>query len=249
MSYYKDPAKNTFAYNLAVAKEMAAAESFPTKQAKKDCLTRIQRAYECLVEEVNRAALRAIGHHHWNVYPRELRHIHEDKHLKLLHAGLGWDKANSVTYLKGYQTQVKEMPVVKPAAKPKAPARTTERQATHVGTCQICGRMHKVDVKTGRIASHGYTKQFGGHFNSCFGSNHMPYETHTDRLHWYAKMVHEHLLDCVIARDEAAEAGDKEQYKKQQYMAERCSNLLTNIQQRIDEHKPDQPLTPVEELV
>ena len=66
---------------------------------------------------------------------------------------------------------------------------------------------------------------------------------------WYAKMVHEHLLDCVIARDEAAEAGDKEQYKKQQYMAERCSNLLTNIQQRIDEHKPDQPLTPVEELV
>ena len=35
MTYFKDPAKNTFEYNLAVAKEMAAAESFlPSKLRK-----------------------------------------------------------------------------------------------------------------------------------------------------------------------------------------------------------------------
>ena len=240
MTYYTDPAKNTFAYNLSVAKEMAAAESFPTKQAKKDCLTRIQRAYECLVDKIDRDALRAIGHHHWNVYPLELRHIREDKHLKLLHAGLGWDRANSVTYLKGYQTQVKEMPVVKPAAKPKAPARTTERQATHVGTCQICGRKHKVDVKTGRIASHGYTKHvmrdgFGFHMNQCFGSHSMPYETHTDRLEELVakmKVKKAHALEHKCFDD-----------------AEITQTYIERTEARIAAHKPNQPLTPVEELV
>ena len=235
MTYYTDPAKNTFAYNLSVAKEMAAAESFPTKQAKKDCLTRIQRAYECLVKKIDRDALKAIGHDHWNVYPSELRHIREDKHLKLLHAGLGWDRANSVTYLKGYQTQVKEMPVVKPTAKPKAPARTTERQATHVGTCQICGRKHKVDVQSGRIASHGYTKDFGFHSNQCFGSHSMPYETHTDRL------------EELVAKMEV---------QKAQALAHKCfddaeiaQTYIERTEARIAAHNPNQPLTPVEELV
>lgn len=239
MTYYTDPAKNTFAYNLSVAKEMAAAESFPTKQAKKDCLTRIQRAYECLVDKIDRDALKAIGHDHWNVYPLELRHIREDKHLKLLHVGLGWDKANSVTYLKGYQTQVKEMPVVKPAAKPKAPARTTERQATHVGTCQICGRKHKVDVKTGRIASHGYTKDFGFHNNQCFGSNSMPYETHTDRLKEYKTKLISKLFrssECKYSNQQAA-------------LQDRYLAAIERTEARIAAHKPNQPLTPVEELV
>lgn len=235
MTYYTDPAKNTFAYNLSVAKEMAAAESFPTKQAKKDCLTRIQRAYECLVDKIDRDALKAIGHDHWNVYPLELRHIREDKHLKLLHAGLGWDRANSVTYLKGYQTQVKEMPVVKPAAKPKAPARTTERQATHVGTCQICARKHKVDVKTGRIASHGYTKHFGFHNNQCFGSHSMPYETHTDRL------------EQLVAKMKVQKAQALEH--KCFDDAEIAQTYIERIEALIAAHKPNQPLTPVEELV
>jgi hypothetical protein len=131
------------------------------------------------------------------------------------------------------------MPVVKPAAKPKAPARTTERQATHVGTCQICGRKHKVDVRTGRIASHGYTKDFGFHNDQCFGSNSMPYETHTDRLKEYkAKLISKlfRSSECKYSVQRAALEG--------RYLA-----AIERTEARIAAHTPNMPLTPVEELV
>lgn len=239
MTYYTDPAKNTYSYNLSVAHELSAAESFPTKQAKKDCLTRIQRAYECLVDKIDRDALKAIGHDHWNVYPLELRHIRKDKHEQLLLAGVGNDSAHRVFYLLGERERMNAMPVVKPAAKPKAPARTTERQATHVGTCQICGRKHKVDVRTGRIASHGYTKDFGFHNDQCFGSNSMPYETHTDRLKEYkAKLISKlfRSSECKYSVQRAALEG--------RYLA-----AIERTEARIAAHTPNMPLTPVEELV
>jgi len=250
MSYYLDPAKNTFAYNLSVAKEMAATESFPTKQAKKDCLTRIQRAYECLVDKIDRDALKAIGHDHWHVYPLELRHIREDKHLKLLHAGLGWDRANSVTYLKGYQTQVKEMPVLKPAPKPKAAAPKTERQATHAGSCQICGRKHKIDVKTGRIAAHGYTLEHGWQNGVCIGSHNLPYERSANKLVWFVPH-----LEGMLQRNNDRYVAAMEKHGLTPEVTQLGADLdnikrnLNAVKKRIEAFKPNQPLTPVEELV
>ena len=35
---------------------------------------------------------------------------------------------------------------------------------THTGTCQICGRRQAVNVKTGRLAKHGYTVARFGFF-------------------------------------------------------------------------------------
>lgn len=50
------------------------------------------------------------------------------------------------------------------------------KKATHMGTCQICGRMHKVDVKYGVVAAHGYTRQWGNEHNHCPGGQWRPYE-------------------------------------------------------------------------
>ena len=235
MTYYTDPAKNTFAYNLSVAHELSAAESFPTKQAKKDCLTRIQRAYECLRDKRDLKALEEAGINIWLAFPMELRHYRYEKHLAALRVGLGNENAHRVAYLFRERERMNAMPVVKPAAKPKAAAPKTERSATHVGTCQICARKHKVDVQSGRIASHGYTKDFGFHNNQCFGSNSMPYETHTDRL------------EELVAKMEV---------QKAQALAHKCfddaeiaQTYIERTEARIAAHKPNQPLTSVEELV
>tara|TARA_A100001011_G_scaffold367847_1_gene421596 strand:+ start:777 stop:1625 length:849 start_codon:yes stop_codon:yes gene_type:complete len=63
-------------------------------------------------------------------------------------------------------------------AKPKVKReiKFTEQQATHWGTCQVCGSRHKVGRKHGRIAVHGYTTIYGGHDGACFGSKHEPLE-------------------------------------------------------------------------
>lgn len=234
MTYYLDPSKNTYEYNLSVAHDMCAAEQFATKQAHKDCLTRIQRAYECLREKRDLKALEAAGYN-WFDIPMELRHCRHEKHFDLLCAALGNDDAGRVFYLQREQQRIKAMPIVKPTPKPKAPARTTERQATHVGSCQICGRKHKVDVNTGRIASHGYHKNFGFHANQCFGSHSFPYETHTDRLEELVERLHRMSFNRECPKDALRE--------------EAANRHLKAAVERITAHKPNQPLTPVEELV
>ena len=108
-----------------------------------------------------------------------------------------------------------------------------ERSVTHAGSCQICGRMHKVDVKTGRIASHGYQKMagFGFHINECFGSHSMPYETHTDRVEeLVAKMkvqkadalAHKCFEDAKVAQEciERSEARIKHKQQLDEYICE-----------------------------
>lgn len=249
MTYYLDPAKNSYSYNLSVAHDMCAAEQFATKQAKKDCLTRIQRAYECLVAKPDRAALAQITRDiYFGVYPLELRHIRKAKHEKLLLAGVGNENTHRVFYLLGERERINAMPVVKPAPKPKAPARTTERQATHLGTCQVCGRKHKVDVQSGRIASHGYHKNFGFHANQCFGSHSFPYETHTDRLEKWLDKLRLVLQKSVSQYHTAKEQGDNAAAAKHSTYSATVRHNIEQTITRIAAHKPNQPLTPVEEL-
>src|SRR5262245_3379925 len=55
------------------------------------------------------------------------------------------------------------------------------RKATHFGTCQICGAVQK--LPGGKLAKHGYTvSQWGFFAGTCSGSDHKPFETHTDRI-------------------------------------------------------------------
>jgi len=53
--------------------------------------------------------------------------------------------------------------------------------ATHSGHCQICGRPHKI-IAGSRIATHGYTIQYGWQMGACFGSKRKPYELSNDAL-------------------------------------------------------------------
>lgn len=48
--------------------------------------------------------------------------------------------------------------------------------ATHNGTCQACGRRHAVNVKSGKLAKHGYTVDWGFFNGTCQGSDHLPLE-------------------------------------------------------------------------
>jgi hypothetical protein len=48
--------------------------------------------------------------------------------------------------------------------------------ATHNGTCQACGRQHAVNPKTGLLAKHGYTVDWGFFNGTCAGSDRKPLE-------------------------------------------------------------------------
>jgi hypothetical protein len=54
------------------------------------------------------------------------------------------------------------------------------RKATHVGSCQCCGRVQK--LPDGRLSLHGYTKQWGWFEGTCRGSDYRPFEISKDLI-------------------------------------------------------------------
>lgn len=54
------------------------------------------------------------------------------------------------------------------------------KKATHIGECQICGRVQK--LPGGSLSNHGYTKRWGFFSGICPGAGHNPFETHRDRI-------------------------------------------------------------------
>ena len=53
------------------------------------------------------------------------------------------------------------------------------RKATHLGTCQVCGRLQKLPHG---LSVHGYTKQFGFFSGQCRGSYGNPFEKSHDLI-------------------------------------------------------------------
>ena len=51
---------------------------------------------------------------------------------------------------------------------------------THNGTCQVCGAVQAVSNKSGRLAKHGYTTQWGFFSGTCSGSDGLPFERSHD---------------------------------------------------------------------
>lgn len=51
-------------------------------------------------------------------------------------------------------------------------------KATHMGTCQVCGRLQK--LPGGVLSKHGYTKQWGWFNGTCWGAGHKPFEQSKD---------------------------------------------------------------------
>lgn len=53
-------------------------------------------------------------------------------------------------------------------------------KATHLGTCQACGRQQM--LPSGRLSDHGYEVRDGWRRGSCMGAGHKPYEESTDLI-------------------------------------------------------------------
>lgn len=58
-------------------------------------------------------------------------------------------------------------------------------KATHRGTCQLCGRSHKINPKYNSIAKHGFTKEHGFFNGTCRGSDNQPLEMSCELLREY----------------------------------------------------------------
>lgn len=74
--------------------------------------------------------------------------------------------------------------------------------STHTGICQACGRRQAVHVKTGKIAKHGYTTEYGFFNGVCGGSDYLPLEL--DTVINYATI--DGLLKFAADREADAEA-------------------------------------------
>lgn len=116
---------------------------------------------------------------YWGI-PSYVHQIRE-KHREIWeYAGFDFNEVLGLATARDY---IKSLPIVKKPKVEKSEGNRTERSATHRGVCQICGKSHKVDVKTGLLAEHGYTYKNTGYFTgSCAGSDQLPINVSVDFL-------------------------------------------------------------------
>jgi len=119
------------------------------------------------------------------------------KHIPLLNK-LGIDPKFPLQ-LKDLDDLVRSLPVI-PVVRKKVTFKATKNQATHLGTCQVCGRLHKVsrgEVDSGLVAKHGYNVD-NGYFNQvCYGAEQVPFEVSKDHKEKYIISL-ESTLDSLI---------------------------------------------------
>ena len=77
---------------------------------------------------------------------------------------------------------------------------------THRGTCQICGSVQAVNNKTGLLANHGYTTQWGFFSGTCKGSYNLPFEVSKGMID---EAVRNALENADLEDDKAAELRDR----------------------------------------
>jgi hypothetical protein len=130
-------------------------------------------------------------------------YVHQvrEKHRKIWeYAGFDFNEVLGLATARDY---IKSLPIVKKPKVEKSEGKRTERSATHRGCCQICGKSHKVDVKTGLLAEHGYTYKNTGYFTgSCAGSGQLPINVSVDFLKSEYKKIASKFTEFVKAEPE-----------------------------------------------
>lgn len=76
-------------------------------------------------------------------------------------------------------------------------------KSAHTAHCQACGRIQAVHIKTGMIAKHGYTTDYGFFNGTCGGSDHLPLQIDTAINVGTVKAMND-----FAAKQEAIAAGD-----------------------------------------
>jgi len=193
-------------FKLAKAKEIAG-EAFYTKQALKDAFYYLNEAFDILQPNI-------FAYYDENVtveIPKSIPMLHNynhEKHSEIFEPFA--DLANKISILR---KEYKERGVVE-KVKVKKEIKFSERQATHRGTCQICGSLHKVSKDNGKLAQHGYTKQFGWFSDSCWGSNNLPFEKSNADIFKYLD-----LLESQIVKTEKTTVNGKVKIEGREYFS------------------------------
>lgn len=185
---------------------------FYSKASQKEALVAVTRQYEILRGQAHRFILNDPSHElrsgdrydqlseiYWELpdYPHQVR----EKHYAWFEV-CGID-ANQVRGLVTARDYIKSLPIVKKPKVEKSEGKRTERSATHRGVCQICGKSHKVDVKTGLLAEHGYTYKNTGYFTgSCAGSGQLPINVSVDFLKSEFEKVHAEYIKFLDGKPE-----------------------------------------------
>ena len=104
---------------------------------------------------------------------------------------------------------------------------------THTGTCQLCGREHAVNEKTGAIAKHGYTVDYGFFSGTCRGAGCQPLQISREYLDTNIERWEERAnLDLAITAADIAKVpvsvlvknGDFGSYREKRMMNEEAYN-------------------------
>lgn len=220
----------TYAHYVQAAFDLCIEGSFPTKAAAKDARQYLSRAYDMLTKGLDYAALEANGLSFWDV-PNDLHRI-RSKHTPILRVAIGPERADRVRFLADQLDKIKVMPVIKPTPKPKVAAQPTGNQATHLGTCQICGAVHKVGKRSGRIAKHGYrvgrsAYSLGRFHGECEGSHYPPLERNCDLLQRHIRQLERQLETLAESDDPTYTTWDGKQYRR--------SSMIANTERAIKE--------------
>lgn len=75
------------------------------------------------------------------------------------------------------------------------------RNHTHTGNCQACGREHAVDIKKGTIAKHGYTVDWNSFLGVCPGADRSPAQVTVE----YTRVIITRCTEAAISYDEHAD--------------------------------------------
>ena len=169
--------------------------SFRSKAAQKDFLNKLNRAYDG-VKSTNRQVLENAGitipdrinegsdrfsdewidfWEKWDT-PLDLHQVRE-KHFSIFAKVKTEEQVQFIRNLISARNEAKQVEIVKPAKKVKPVAKNG---ATHSGVCQVCGRIQRVNNKTGLLAKHGFVVEWEQHHGECDGSGQLPAQVSTD---------------------------------------------------------------------
>ena len=240
---------------------------YHSKAEQERALRAISRQYELLRKQALKFILNDKSHElrsgdrydqlseiYWGL-PRHPHQVREKHYAWFGECGID---ANQVRGLVTARDYIKSLPIVKKPKVEKSEGKRTERSAKYWGVCQICGKEHKVDIKTGLLADHGYKVEFGYYQGSCVGSAQLPLNVSCDFLRSEYNKVSD-KLNLLLDRkgDEVYHTYDREVYSWRTketkivtvnvYVSEvraRLNNLICNWKPILDNWKPTD-LTPI----
>lgn len=86
-----------------------------------------------------------------------------------------------------------------------------KNKATHKGTCQACGRLHKLPGT--RLSTHGYTVNWGYFNGTCNGTGRQPLELDRSYLDMTVKLLRNHAEDLDEAEPKTVAVGPAQSHR------------------------------------